>query len=524
MRKAYSIAIVLLIVVGIFCPEGYSKPQQSAKRLLRNAYYYYDYLNYGYALPFFEQYVAQDSSSPRINFDAAECYYFAKRDYVVAAPLYESVKNENPLAYKRLAEIYHSFANFNKARDAIEAYLKFQDGDTLAFDWAFKKRGQLDRAEYAMAHPIDAEIHPLPDSINSEYPDYVPIVTPEGQFMFFTSRKPESTGGLTDPNGDYFEDIYMSENVNGFWSKPVNLGRPVNSDTHDACLGITTDMQTMFLYRTNDEGTGGNIYESYLKNGRWGRPKLIEASFNLKCPDVKVISMTVAPDSVTYYYVSNEPGGYGGTDIYKVVRFGPNFWSRPQNLGPNINTPEDEDSPFIHYDGKTMYFSSKGHDSYGSYDVFVSEMQDDGNWGVPKNIGYPISTVADDRSFIKMPDGQTCYFSSKNRENGNSQDIYVAYMPRREVSYATVFGLAKDQYENPVKCELKVLHADTRKVVGIYRPNLLTGRFVMLLPPSGKYEIEVLVDKKVVDEIEFDVPKELSMIIDQLTIIIHSKN
>lgn len=306
--------------------------------------------------------------------------------------------------------------------------------------------------------------------------------------------------------------------INGRWQKAVNLGKSVNSQTHDACLGITSNMQTMFIYRTNDEGTGGSIYESFNRSGKWTKPAMIEATFNSSNPAVKVVSLTVAPDSVSYYYVSNAPGGLGGTDIYKVVRYGPNLWSKPINLGPTINTPEDEDCPFIHYDGKTMFFSSKGHDGYGSFDVFRTQMDEHGEWTKPVNMGYPLSTTRDDRAFVLMPDGKTGYYSSRSLDGATLHDIYRVELSASHTQFAAVKGSARTPQGIPSKMELKVFNAGTKEKIGSYFPNTASGRFVLLLRNGSDYTIEVWNNEELIEEIKYTVPATIDPLKDQITI------
>ncbi len=510
------IIILLLLLTGqmVYC----SQKQYSPKQALREAYYYYKYQNYGYALPYFEMYIKSDTTNTKVNFDTGECIYYSQQDKTQAIKHYERAKSLKPEARLRLGELYHLRGDFNKARDNYRVFLS--DGQPSAEDAARVKKyiEQIDRAEQAFANPSGAFITRLSDSVNTKYPDYAPVLSPDGKYLFFTSRRKGSTGGLQDANGDYFEDIYISEYSKGRWQKAKNAGKSLNSETHDACLGITSNMQTMFLYRTNDEGTGGNIYESHNSAGKWSKPVFIEATFNSSNPMAKVISLTVAPDSVSYYYVSNAPGGFGGTDIYKVIRYGPNLWSKPKNLGPLINTPEDEDCPFIHYDGKTMFFSSQGHDSYGSFDVFRTQLDENEEWGQPVNMGYPISTTGDDRAFVLMPDGKNGYFSAQTLEGGNLHDIYHVLLPEPLTQYAAVSGSARSVNGDPASVEIKVFSEGLYEKIGSFYPNTQTGQFILMLQRGNKYCMEVWRDEELIEEINYIVPQNIDPLQEQITI------
>lgn len=511
---------LILIVLLVFSSQISFSAQKkyTPKQALREAYYYYKYQNYGFALPYFEMYVASDTTNAKVNFDIGECIYYSQQNKTHAIEHYERAITLKPEARAKLGELYHLKADFDKARYHYRVFLSDGQPSADVTRRITESIKQIDRAEFAMNHPTGAVITKLSDSVNSVYPDYVPILTPDGQHMYFTSRRKGSTGGIKDANGDYFEDIYVSQNIDGRWQKAENAGKIINSKTHDACLGITSNMQTMFIYRTNEEGTGGGIYESFFKDEKWSKPTIIEATFNSTKPEIRVISLTVAPDSVTYFYVSNAPGGYGGTDIYKVVRYGPNLWSRPQNLGPTINTAEDEDCPFIHYDGKTMFFSSKGHDSYGSFDIFKTELDDSGNWTKPVNMGYPLSSTNDDRAFMLMPDGKTGYYSSRTIEGTTLHDIYKVELSQPFTQYAPVKGTALTAQSEPSKVELKVFQEPNKEKLGSYFPSTTTGKFTLMLRCGMQYTIEVWSGDEIIDKIAYTVPDSIDPLIDQIII------
>lgn len=514
--KSNYIVLLLMLISG---QAVYSAQKQySPKQALREAYYYYKYQNYGYALPYFEMYIKNDTTNAKVNFDAGECIYYSQQDRTKAIKHYERAKVLKPEARMRLGELYHLNADFEKSRVNYQAFLSDGQPSKADADLVKKYLLQIDRAEDAMKHPNGAIISLLSDSINSKYPDYAPVLSPDGRYMFFTSRRKGSTGGIKDPNGDYFEDIMMSENIGGRWQKAVSVGKVINSDTHDACLGITSNMQTMFIYRTNSEGTGGNIYESNNTDGKWSKPKFIEAAFNSSKPEIKVVSLCVAPDSVTYYYVSNAPGGYGGTDIYKVTRYGPNLWSKPANLGPTVNTAEDEDSPFMHYDGRTLFFSSKGHDSYGSYDIFRTQLNATGDWSAPVNLGYPVSTTNDDRAFVLMPDGINGYLSSRSINGNTLHDIYHVKLAQSHTPFAAITGSAKTVKGQSAKVELKVFAEGTYEKIASYYPNTQTGQFVLLLQQGNRYCIEVWQGTELIEDINYTVPQNVDPLKEQINI------
>ncbi|NQX98819.1 MAG: PD40 domain-containing protein, partial [Flavobacteriales bacterium] len=208
-------------------------------------------------------------------------------------------------------------------------------------DDADKKIKECTYAKKLIQSPINVKIEPLSNAINTENQEYVPVITADESEIFFTSRRPNSTGGNTDGTiGDYYEDIYYSQKENGKWSTAVNMGSPVNSDFHDATVGLSLDGQKLFLYRDNKKGVG-NIYVSERKGTKWGEPTELPEPINSKHQET---SACYSPDGNTIYFVSDRPNGQGSKDIYKATKNKDGVWSEAENLGPIVNTPENEDA------------------------------------------------------------------------------------------------------------------------------------------------------------------------------------
>jgi hypothetical protein len=178
----------------------------------------------------------------------------------------------------------------------------------------------------------------------------------------------------------------------------------------------------MYIFRTSPDLVSGLILVSKLEDGNWTEPKPID--FPIFENNSVVTSLTISQDMNTIYFASNREGGYGGKDIYRITRMPDSTWSKPMNLGPTINTPYDEESPFIHPDGVTLYFPSQGHKNMGWFDIFYSIKDENGNWSAPENLGLPINSVLDDLYFIATFDGKTFYLSSNRDEGNGSMDIY----------------------------------------------------------------------------------------------------
>lgn len=483
---------LLLFVVIVFV-QTFSYGQNNAKKekLFKKAHYYYDYQNYQLAKPYYLQILKIDSLDPVANFELGNCIFYAERDRIPAIRYYEKAQGEIVDAIYYLGRLYHLLEDFPKA---IECYINYQNDprkktfDSKEVDFFLNKSYTAKRFK---EYPRNVRIMNLGSNINSQYPDYVPIISQDERIMFFTSRREGSTGDQKDIFNQYFEDIYMSVFKDGIWQKAENLGFPINTETHEACLGISPDLSKMYIYRTNTQEIGGGIYESEFKNGKWQSPKWIEAEFNSQDPSEKTICLTVSPDSTEYYFVSNREGGYGGTDIYKVKRFGDGRWGIPENLGPEINTEYDEDAPFFHPKEATIYFSSKGHENMGDFDIFKSEILSDGSWSVPINLGYPINTVGGDRFLSVSLDGRRGYYSTKREGGFGDFDIYMIEMAFNTINYFVVKGSILDALDKTaIDAVITVVDTETNEVFGIFRPNLISANYVLLIEPGKKYRVE----------------------------------
>lgn len=283
-----------------------------------------------------------------------------------------------------------------------------------------------------MKHPLDVTIVNIGDKINSAYHDYGPSLTLDGQTLIFTSeRKGSDAGPRDDVYGRYDEDIYQAFRQDSGWSKPERLPDNINSEDEEAAISISSDGKTLLLYKHDKTHSfskpSGNIYYS-KKNTLdvWEDPVPFPEPINSK---YKETSATYSADGQTLYFTSDRPGGYGGLDIYEVKKKNDGTWGTPVNMGPEINTPYDEESPYILDEGKTLYFCSKGHDTMGGFDIFISQRDSRyDEWQHPENIGYPINTALDDIYFTWTNGGSRIYFSSAGHNPGGEEDIFYVEM------------------------------------------------------------------------------------------------
>lgn len=339
-------------------------------------------------------------------------------------------------------------------------------------------------------HPVDLRVRNMGAMINSPMHDYCPLVTADGNTMYFTSRREGTTGGMKDPNGQYMEDIYLALRIDEVWSNATNAGTPLNSSVQDATVGISPDGQSMIIYRTAAGLISGDLFETRKAGGGWSPPLLMTDHIN---SDAHEPSATIAPDGSEIYFTSDRDGGFGGRDLYRIRRMPDGSWSRPLNLGAMVNTPYDEDAPFLHSDGVTLFFSSNGHGTMGGYDIFKTQCLDPdmNGWSVPENMGFPLNTVNDDIYFSLSDDGTTGYLSSERPGGLGGQDIYQVTFTDDQLDYVAVLGVVTDGSDEPVRARLTVTDPTGEEVVGVYNSDARTGRYLMILEPGGQYHVSV---------------------------------
>ena len=278
-----------------------------------------------------------------------------------------------------------------------------------------------------------------------------------------------------------------------------NLGGPVDEPGNDATVSLSADGQELILYRSGTDG-GGNLYASHLSGLTWTLPNEIDSS-NLGVINGTAYQPTacISPDKKTIIFASNKPGGMGGLDLYKITIDNTGKWSTPVNLGPSINTEYDENTPFIHADDSTMFFSSKGHNTMGGYDVFSAKEDAQGNWAHAKNIGYPVNTPDDDFYFNVSADGKRAYYTTVRQGGFGEMDNYevIFAKPLPVQSVAVLVGYVKTADGSQMANDVKVTF-NSPKGNSTARVNPKTGKFLQILRPDQKYDATITTQDKTV--------------------------
>ena len=328
--------------------------------------------------------------------------------------------------------------------------------------------------------------------VNSTGSEYTPVFPSNESFMVFTYRGEKSMGGkqllpnkIDEKNGIYFEDIMIShKDDENNWTEPKPINA-LNTTGHDAVISISHDGQKLFIYKNIGVGNG-DIFMSKLDGSNWSIPEKVKGINS----NFWEGSMCLSPDEKIIYFSSERQGGFGGRDIYFAQLMPDGNWGNVKNLGPEINTKYDEDAPFVHSDGKTLFFASTGHNTFGGYDIFKSETKQ-GKWSTPYNVGKPVNTTQDDKFYVVSSDGERGYYSSERKDGLGQQDIYMVEPGLFGKPSALVLITGNITYDNePIKATIFVRSKLNRKdFSGIFNSNSITGNYMVNLPSGNEYEI-----------------------------------
>jgi Tol biopolymer transport system component len=338
-------------------------------------------------------------------------------------------KDVKPETHLVLGKIYLADEKIDDALASFNTYKTSVNSKTAETEDVDVYIAHCNNAKALMASPRDIKVSNLGEAINSKYDDQSPCMSADGRKLVFNTRRPETTDSPVDVEGDgkFFQDIYIStwDTINKRWNTSEDVPGNVNTPAHDACTSISPDGKQIFIYKNDvndNESRGGDVFVSKIVNNKWKTPESIGKPINSTYWEG---GACISPDGKTLYFISERKGGYGRADIWMVKRISKTEWGKPENLGADINSEFDEVGVFLAPDGKTLFFSSNGKGSMGSYDVFKTTFE--GNkWTKPVNLGFPINTVHKDGPLVISTDAQTAYFASERKGGLGESDIYSA--------------------------------------------------------------------------------------------------
>ncbi len=409
--------------------------------------------------------------------------------------------------YRACYEIaYHLYQNkkYNEALPYIEKFLANVKTSPFLHDLKNMKK-HIDVYNQLINNPVPFNPQKV-EGLCSDNDEFLPLITPDDEFMLYTLRTTKTNELGHTRKYDVFtiaERVQNSSKEAFANSKPMPEPFNKNTEFNQGAVSITIDNNQ--LYVTICEGPNCDIWVSYNENGEWSPLKNLGGAINGKRSWESQPS--ISSDGKMLFFSSIRPGNIGfeledenthTSDIWLSVKDENGNWQPAKNLGPVINTPGNEKSPFIHSDSKTLYFSSDGHYGVGGYDIFYSKLLPNGQWSEPKNIGYPINTENDELGFVVSTNGKKAYFSSNKIGDSKSYDIYSfdLYAEARPQEVVFYKGQVKDEEGNPLEDARVIVKNVSEQRTSEAMVDKLTGRYAVVIPVEKPNDDYILMVKK----------------------------
>ena len=399
----------------------------------------------------------------------------------------------NPEGYRLLAGLKLMAGEYAGALQLVERYLTFPPEKVKN-----SSRGAIIResclfALEAMKHPVPFHPENLGPAVNSEYSEYWPSLSVDEKMLMYTVMLPLANQTGEDPLRLH-EDFFYSTWSEGSWESRKNAGVPLNTPDNEGAQSLTADGRTLWFTACNRRSGQGmcDLYYSIWEGDKWSSPKNAGSPVNSRYSEKHP---AISADGRTLYFTSNRPGGLGSYDIWMSEWTG-DTWSDPVNLGDTVNTSGLEQSPFIHPDQQTLYFSSTGWPGMGQGDLFLTRLTRDAGWTIPENLGYPINTHDDDIGLSLNARGDRAYFAS-NRATGMDTDIYSFEMPveLRPVPVSYMTGRVHDSRNmRGIKAVLQLIDLETEEAVMELESQPGEGDYLLSLPTDRDYALNVSAD------------------------------
>ncbi len=532
-------------VLTMFVPFIAFSQANNATGNVKNAKDNFALGNYKGALDEYLILVKDDSNNTTYNLRIGLCYVNTDIDKSKAIYFLEKAAADSRVDNIAWYELGHAYLVNYKMDKAIACFNKYKQLTNGKEDFVISADRMIQMCEEAkkkITHPVNVTIDNLGSEVNSPYPDFNAYVPFDESFIVFTSKRPGNTGNLMDYDGYPTSDIFISYQKYDKWTKAKGIGNNINTDLVEESVGLTYNGNKLLIYADNF-ATLSQVLVSDRKGKSYQKPETLGSKIN----GGKIItSATISPDNKTLVFASDKNEAGGGMDLYISHKLPSGEWGPCMNMGTPINTVYNEDFPFFGSDGKTLYFSSQGHNSMGGYDIFKSVYDEKTDtWSEPENLGYPVNTPDDDFTISLSANGRHGYLSSHRKDSYGDRDIYKVTFndvePAKTIIAGTLVGTdslsifktrdnlassdslkaqhvkssekedngpkesmanykdLKDKKDSSsiakkeINASITAIDKSTKKIYGKYSPDKRTGKFIIILPP-GDFELNVKAD------------------------------
>lgn len=490
------------------------------KDLKNEAAYAFDSKDYKKSYELYDKLYTQSPKNLEYKFRLGYSSLYYPEKKARSIEIFESLKTQDKSADANyyLAKAYHFNYRFDDAIVAYELYISTVGNKIKAEDKPLiedAKHGILncENGKELITKKVIADIKNIGSPLNTNEQEYVPVISTDESILIYTYVGSNTTGGKVNEDlkpdnedGYFHEDIYFAKKATDTtFTAGQNISNSINTKGHDAAIALSPDGSTLFTFSSTNTDNG-DIYTSKLKGEEWSTPERLNSNINTTAWEG---SCSITSDGRYLYFASERPGGLGGRDLYISEKVNGD-WGPAINLGPQINTEYNEDAPFIHPDGITLFFSSQGHKSIGGYDIMYSIKQEN-NWIEPLSMGIPLNTTEDDRYYVINAKGDRGYFSSNRGGSGGKggQDIYTVepgILGERPILALLKGSVYAD--DKPTEAKIEIIKKSNNEAIGPYYANSKTGKYLMALSPGNGYKIRIIITVPGFDPIEEELDVE----------------
>jgi len=484
---------VLIVLLLLAFTASFSQTLNGKRTEIEDADEHFDNKNFPMAIPVYKVELKKDPENIKIKYRLGICYLNTKINYSQAISYLEEYAKEpkaDDEVYFYLGRAYHLN---NKLAEAISTYQKFKGLRPKRAAEIERYINQCENGIKLMRKPTNVSFQNMGKEINSDEPDYFPFINKNETILAFTSRRKDNIGGKKIEIDGYRNcDIYISTSENGVWAQAKNAGRAINTSLDEQVVGLNSEGNEMYIYLDHIDKSG-DIYVTNRKDitTDFPKPKIYLPGIN----DFFETSGCLSEDGNVLFFVRRMKMGEQ-SDLYFCRKLPNGNWAIPQRLPDNINTPYNEESPYLSYDCQTLYFASEGHNSMGGYDLFKSKWDQNKNtFSTPVNMGYPINSADDDRSICVTEDNRLAYISAFRPNGFGDLDIYRIRFNEADQKTKIYKGrlflgdtIVKNQPKNYAATIIATNQVDDMEYT--FAPNTKTGKFMMSLP-AGVYKMTV---------------------------------
>lgn len=501
IAKSSLFALIIALLLSTQCISAQTD-DTTVSKLFNSAVSYSEVGDFERAIPLFKKVAEKEPENINVLYNLGHCYLNAKGGhdsalvyFTKAIDILKPENNNKELGidlHLSMAKSMQMLYQYNEALVVYQKMLGFVDESQTELRTMIDREITIcNNGISFMKNPVKLEVQNFGATVNSSYDDHSPLVSADESVVIFTSRR-QSPYSQMLADGQYSEKIYSAKKEGETWGQAEVVKEVVKRDSHEAAVCLSADGSELYLLRSDFDGQ--RLFVSEFDGETWSEPFLLPEGINSRYNETHA---SINADKSILFFTSDRKGGQGGLDIYMVRKLPNGKWATPRNLGPDINTSYDEETPMIHPNGKTLFFSSEGHNTMGKFDVFYSRMNADSSWSKPVNMGYPINTPDDDFFFVPSAAQNRAYMASSRFDghHGGSDLYIIAYEEPEADRLAVVKGtLSVGSVGEDFAWDDVVIHVKDKKtdaLIGEYKPNPVSGKYMFILEADKTYDVVV---------------------------------